>query len=300
MIGLPFVYGVAGVVFGAYALLSAADRRWRNAALWGLLAISFLFGDMLGDRVNGWLVAAIVLIAVVGRAAPKPAEPETPRGDALFAVALIVPGVALAGTLLARWRPGLLDAKQASTISLVIGILVALAVALAWLRPRLVTPFREGLRLMDTIGPVVLLPQLLAALGAIFTLARVGDTVGAHVGAVLPAGSLIAAVLAYAAGMWLLTVLMGNAFAAFPIMATAIGIPVLVHQRGGTAAAIAALGMLCGFCGTLCTPMAANFNLVPPALLELKDRYAVIRAQVPTALALWVACTAMIYAFAFR
>ena len=300
MIGLPFVYGVAGAVFAGYALLSAADRRWRNALLWELLATSFLLGDRLGDMANGGLVAAIVLVAILGRAAPKPAETSSPRGDALFAVALIVPAVALAGTLFARWRPGLFDAKQASLISLVIGVLVAVAVACAWLRPRPLTPLREGLRLADTIGPIVLLPQLLAALGAIFTLAKVGDLVGGYAGAVLPAGNLAVAVIAYAGGMWLLTVLMGNAFAAFPIMVTAIGVPVLIHQHHGNAAAVAALGMLCGFCGTLCTPMAANFNLVPAALLELKDRYAVIRAQVPTALPLWVACTAMLYWLAFR
>ena len=299
MIGLPFVYAIAGAVFGGYALLSAMDGRWRNAALWGLLAASFLFGNELSDVQNGALVAAIVAVAMLGRAPPKPAETDRRRGDALFAVALVVPAVALGGTLLARWQPGLLDAKQASTISLVIGVLVALAVACAWLRPRPLTPLHEGLRLADTIGPIVLLPQLLAALGAIFTLAKVGDTVGGYAGAVLPPGNLLAAVLAYAAGMWLLTVLMGNAFAAFPIMATAIGIPVLVHGHGGNAAAVAALGMLCGFCGTLCTPMAANFNLVPAALLELKDRYAVIRVQVPTALPLWAACTAMLYLMAF-
>ena len=299
MIGLGFVYLVAGAVFGAYGLLSVMEARWRNAALWGLLATSFLLGDRLGDRGNGLLVATIVLVAVLGLAAPRRAEAGDPRGNALFAIAAIVPVVALAGTLFARWRPGLLDPKQATLVSLVIGVLVALAVACAWLRPRLLTPLREGLRLMDTIGSIALLPSLLAALGAIFTLAKVGDLVGHQVGAVLPAGSLLAAVLAYAGGMWLLTVLMGNAFAAFPIMATAIGIPVLVHGHGGNPAAVAALGMLCGFCGTLCTPMAANFNLLPAALLELKDRYAVIRAQVPTAVPLWGACTAMLYWLAF-
>ena len=299
MIGLGFVYLVAGAVFAAYALLSAADRRWRNALLWGLLAVSFLFGDRLGDLGNAALVAAIVLVAAIGLAAPKAAEPGTPRGDGLFAVALIIPAVALGGTLYARWRPGLLDPKQATLISLVFGVVVALLVAFAWLRPRPLRPLREGLRLMDTIGSIALLPQLLAALGAIFTLADVGPLVGGYAGAVLPPGSLVAAVLAYAGGMFVLTVVMGNAFAAFPIMATAIGIPVLVRQFGGDAAAVAAIGMLCGFCGTLCTPMAANFTLLPAALLELKDRYAVIRAQVPTALPLWVACTAILYGFAF-
>lgn len=300
MIGLGAVYLVAGALFAGYALLSAADRRWRNAALWGLLAGSFLLGDRLGDGGNGVLVAAIVLVAVAGLSPPLPAEEDRPRGDALFAMALIVPAVTLAGTLYARYFPGLLYPKQATLISLVAGVLVALAVAFMWLRPRPLTPLREGLRLMDTIGAIALLPSLLAALGAIFTLAKVGDLVGGYAGAVLPAGNVLAAVVAYAGGMWLLTVLMGNAFASFPIMATAIGIPVLVHQHGGNPAVVAAIGMLCGFCGTLCTPMAANFTLLPAALLELKDRYGVIRAQAPTALALWVVCTAMIYLFAFR
>jgi uncharacterized membrane protein len=94
------------------------------------------------------------------------------------------------------------------------------------------------------------------------------------------------AVIAYGLGMALFTMVMGNAFAAFPVMAAAVGVPLLVHRYGGDPAPVAALGMLAGFCGTLLTPMAANFNIVPAALLELKDRYGVIRAQAPTALAL--------------
>ncbi|HTI31340.1 MAG TPA: DUF979 family protein [Sphingomonas sp.] len=299
MIGLGFVYAVAGALFAAYALLSAADRRWRNALLWGLLATSFWFGDRLGDLANGALVAAIVLIAVMGLSPAKPAELDTPKGDGLFGVALIIPAVALGGTLYARWFPGLIDPKQATLISLAFGVIAALIVAFLWLRPRPLTPLREGLRLIDTIGSITLLPPLLAALGAIFTLAKVGAIVGGYAGAVLPEGSLIAAVIAYALGMALLTMLMGNAFAAFPIMVTAIGIPVLIHQHHGNPAVIAAIGMLSGFCGTLCTPMAANFNLLPAALLELKDRYGVIKAQIPTALPLWLTCTAMIYLFGF-
>ena len=61
-----------------------------------------------------------------------------------------------------------------------------------------------------------------------------------------------------------------------------------VNTYGADPAPVAAIGMLAGFCGTLMTPMAANFNLVPAALLELKDRNGVIRAQVPTALPLLV------------
>ena len=65
-------------------------------------------------------------------------------------------------------------------------------------------------------------------------------------------------------------------------------------------AAVAAIGMLSGFCGTLMTPLAANFNLVPPALLELPDRYAVIKAQIPTAIPLLLANMVLMYVLAFR
>ena len=49
-----------------------------------------------------------------------------------------------------------------------------------------------------------------------------------------------------------------------------------MRHFGGDPAVIGAVGMLAGFCGTLMTPMAANFNIVPAALLELKDRNGVI------------------------
>jgi len=56
-----------------------------------------------------------------------------------------------------------------------------------------------------------------------------------------------------------------------------------------------ALGMLSGYCGTLVTPMAANFNLVPVRLLELRDDFAVIRAQVPFAAAIWIFNVVVMY-----
>jgi uncharacterized membrane protein len=139
----------------------------------------------------------------------------------------------------------------------------------------------------------------LAALGTIFAAAGVGTTMGAMAGAIIPHGSIILAVLLYAFGMVAFTMIMGNAFAAFPVMAAAIGVPILIRADGGNPAVIGAVGMLAGFCGTLMTPMAANFNIVPAALLELKSQYAVIRAQVPTALALLAANIAILYVAGF-
>jgi uncharacterized membrane protein len=43
------------------------------------------------------------------------------------------------------------------------------------------------------------------------------------------------------------------------------------------------------------TPMAANFNIVPAALLELPDKNAVIKAQLPTALMMLVVNIVLLY-----
>ena len=141
------------------------------------------------------------------------------------------------------------------------------------------------------------LPQMLAALGVIFAAAGVGTTIGAIVGSIIPEGSIFLAVLLYAFGMVVFTMIMGNAFAAFPVMVAAIGVPILIHQDGGNPAVIGVVGMLSGFCGTLMTPMAANFNIVTAALLELKNQYGVIKVQVATAIPLLI-CNVLILYFA--
>ncbi|WP_315761013.1 DUF979 domain-containing protein [Sphingomonas sp. Y38-1Y] len=312
MIGLPFIYGVAGLVFLAFAALSAVDashpKRFGNAAFYALIALSFLAGDRLGDIGNGVLVLALVGIAGaggVGRGTPATTSGEeraaeaARRRDRLFLPALVIPVTALAGTFAFKAMPGLVDPKQATLVALTIGAALALLILYLWLRPRPATPFQEGRRLMDGIGWAAVLPQMLASLGAVFALAGVGEVVGGLAGAAIPEGSRLGAVIAYGLGMTAFTMVMGNAFAAFPVMMAAIGMPLLIRQYGGDPAIVAAIGMLAGFCGTLMTPMAANFNLVPAALLELKDRNAVIRRQVATALPLLVVNIVLIHVLAF-
>ncbi|WP_260582051.1 DUF979 domain-containing protein [Sphingopyxis sp. PET50] len=312
MITLGFVYALAGLCFAFIAMLSLDDRgnpkRFGNAAFWGLLAVSMILGDYLGDFGNGLLVLALVAIAGTGQIgrAPGgdiPAAVQTERaaryGRFLLLVALIIPAVALAGTFLFKWVPGLADPKQATLISLALGVLIALAVGMARLKPDPLLPLEQGRRLLDSVGWAAILPQMLASLGAVFAVAKVGEVVGDLIGTAIPQGSLAGAVLAYGLGMALFTMVMGNAFAAFPVMLAAVGMPLLIKQHGGDPAVIAAIGMLAGFCGTLMTPMAANFNLVPAALLELKNPYGVIKAQIGTAIPLLLVNIAFIYIFAF-
>ena len=313
MIGLPALYTLAGLVFGSWAVATLLDRqhtkRLLGASFWGLLAMEFLAGDALGDTGNGLLLLLLVALALLG--APGKGQATTTtiaerlasvarHGNRLFLPALIMPGVALAGTFIFPLLPGLVDPKQVTLISLGLGALIATSVLMLWLRPPLVAPMQEGRRLAEGVGWAMILPQLLASLGALFTVAGVGEIVGALAPMAIPEGSRLAAVLAFTGGMAIFTIMMGNAFAAFPVMMGGIGLPVLVLGLGGDPVVVGAVGMLAGFCGTLLSPMAANFNIVPAALLNLPDRYAVIRAQWPTAVLLWLFNTAMIWGFAFR
>ncbi len=317
MIRLADVYYLTGAMFAGFALLSLRDRanrkRFGNTAFWGLLAVSFLFGSRLGDLANGLLVIALVLLGgtrAMGVGAPKSTtqgerDARAKRwGNTIFLPALLIPVLTVAGTLtLGRISIGgapIADPQQVTLISLALAIGVAFVVAMARFRPPAVAGVDEGRRLADMIGWAIILPQMLAALGAVFALAGVGGIVGRIATTWLPLGHPFAAVAAYCIGMALFTMVMGNAFAAFPVMTAAIGVPLIVHRFGGDPAIMGAIGMLSGFCGTLATPMAANFNIVPAALLELPDRNAVIKVQIPTGIALLVCNIVLMYALVYR
>ena len=317
MITLHWLYALAGAMFAAFALLSALDKangkRFGNAAFWGLMALSLLAGDVIGDFVNGLLVLGLAGLAgfgFIGRSHP-PTTDDAERqawsdklGSKLFLPALIIPATALIGTLAWNYTPlgssGWIEAKRETYVFLGLGVLLALAAIFAWLRPPPIAPVQEGRRLIDAIGWAAVLPQMLASLGVLFAAAGVGDAIGALTRMVIPEGSVFLTVAVFGLGMAIFTMVMGNAFAAFPVMAGAIGVPLLIQGYGGDPAVVGAVGMLAGFCGTLMTPMAANFNLVPAALLELKDQYGVIRAQVATALPLLLVNILLIYWLAFR
>lgn len=317
MIGLGLVYGLAGASFAIVAVLSALDRRnpkrLGNAAFWGLVAASFLIGDHLGDRGNGILALLLALISGLGGLGLGKPQSTSPaerarlaarHGVRLFVPTLIIPVAVVLGVLFVKpitlhGQP-LLDPKQATLVSLAAGATIAFASAIFLLKEPLVGALQEGRRLLDMVGWAALLPQMLAALGAVFLLAGVDRAVGRAVTEWIPLDHRFVAVCVYAVGMAAFTMAMGNAFAAFPVMTTGVALPFLIQRYGGDPAAICALGMLSGFCGTLMTPLAANFNMVPAALLELPDRYGVIKAQVPTALILLIFNVLFMYRFGFH
>jgi uncharacterized membrane protein len=267
----------------------------------------------MSPTLVGYLVLGMVLLAATGQvqksadASTGPAEREASArklGNKLFWPALVVPVTAVVGSLLltrVHWGDlRLLEAKQATLISLGLGALLATVMAMVLTRENPLVPLREGSRLLQTIGWALILPQLLAALGGIFSAAGMGDTIAELVTQLLPVQSPFMAVAAYAVGMAVFTICLGNAFAAFPVMTLGIGLPLIVHQHHGNPAIMAAIGMLSGYCGTLLTPMAANFNIVPAMLLELRDRNAIIKAQAPAAVVILAANILIMYLCVYR
>ncbi len=310
-------YFLIGAVFAFMAVQVGADRaharRLGTCLFWGLLAVTYVFGKLLPPVVVGYLVLVMVGLAAAGQVrraeergptrAERLAEAERLR-NGLFWPALLVPASAVAGTLLlGKIHFGgfaLIDAKQVTLIALGLGSLLAIAVAVRTTGARVFTPVGEGGRLLQAIGWALILPQMLAALGGIFAQAGVGPVVADLVAQALPTQFPFVAVAAYCLGMMLFTMCMGNAFAAFAVITGGIGLPLIVQQHGGNPAIMAGIGMLSGYCGTLLTPMAANFNIVPAMLLELKDKNAVIKAQLPMALGILAANIALMYFCVYR
>jgi uncharacterized membrane protein len=217
----------------------------------------------------------------------------------LFIPALAIPLVTVIGAvLLKNIKFGdvfLLDPANSTFVSLGIGSLVALGLACWLTRDTPVQAMRESRRLTEALGWALVLPQMLAMLGLVFNDAGVGKAVAHLATAYINLDFRLVAVMVYVLGMALFTIVMGNGFAAFPVMTGGIGVPVLVGMYGANPAVMAAIGMFSGYCGTLMTPMAANYNLIPAALLELPDKYAVIKAQIPTAVAMLVANILLLY-----
>ncbi|WP_144947115.1 DUF979 domain-containing protein [Pseudomonas oryzihabitans] len=312
ILSIQYLFWLAGAILALTAVMTLADRqhpkRWTSGLFWGLFSLVFLIGDRLPPA---WVGAGVLLMAVLagcgavgsGHHASRP-ERETRAsagrlGNRLFIPALAIPVVTVIGSVLLKdvqiaGLP-LLDPKNVTFVSLGLGTLVALALACWLTRDTPIQAMRESRRLTDALGWSLVLPQALAMLGLVFTDAGVGKAV-AHLATAYVALDLrLVAVVVYVVGMAAFTVIMGNGFAAFPVMTGGIGVPVLVGVYHADPAVMAAIGMFSGYCGTLMTPMAANFNIVPAALLELDNKNAVIKAQVPTALAVLACNVVLLY-----
>jgi len=293
-IGSALFWLIAGIIFigGGFIVKSTADGGTSAGIpaeiFGGLIIVLGLLSAF--KQVN---IGQIPIIKEAFRA-----QQAKRLGNKIFIPSVVL---ALSAFLIAQFLPSIMPEAQrtlggqiAIGLSALIGLIFALLITHA--APHYV--IIDGARLIQQMGPSSILPQLLATLGVLFTMAGVGDIIGGLLSSVVPNGNVFIGVLAYCIGMAVFTIIMGNAFAAFAVITSAIGIPFVI-AHGGNPAIIGALGLTSGYCGTLLTPMAANFNILPANLLETKNQYTVIRFQTPFALVLLVVHIVFMYVFGF-
>ena len=268
--------GLMSVYAGVRNLRDRSNpSRYGTFVFWTLLGVVIAFG-----RIDGLLIVIMVIPAIAQRVKPgKAAEPTDAEvegnfrriGQKVFIPALAIGVFAIAGALI----PAI-----GALAGCCIGVFVSAIILWAFNRANTPAVFLgDSERLLSAMGPLCMLPMLLASLGAIFDAAGVGDVIARIVGGVIPAGNLTVGIIVFALGMMLFTMIMGNAFAAITVMTVGIGAP-FVLSLGADPAVVGILALTCGYCGTLLTPMAANFNIVPVAMLQMKDRMGVIKNQV--------------------
>lgn len=304
---LSLLYILAGFVSLSVAVYTIKDdnhpSRIATALFWTILAVIFMFGDYMPPVIVGILLVGMGILTAfkqvkVGNLknsddAFRQASSEK-IGNKIFIPAL---AIAIGAFGFAQILSKVTD--QGGLLGLGAGAVLATLLALIITKSSPKNVAYDGARLLDQVGPSSILPQLLAALGSLFAAAGVGEVISEGISSVIPQGNILLGVIAYCLGMAIFTMIMGNGFAAFTVITAGIGIP-FVYSQGANPAIAASLAMTAGFCGTLITPMAANFNVVPAALLEAKDKNQVIKSQFPVAIIMLVIHIVLMYVWAFK
>ena len=299
---LQIFYIMIGLYMGLTMVFTLKDKNHKTrigtALFWGILSAVFMFGDYIPSQIVGALVIVIAVLSAtkqinIGTLKQLDETFATLKAEKL-GLKIFIPSLSIAiiAMLIASFTDfsGTVAIGISSTLTLVLTFVITKAKPKEFLE--------DSNRMYQSMGSFVILPQLLASLGVLFTAAGVGDKISAIISGVIPTGNVLVGVIAYCVGMAVFTAIMGNAFAAFSVITVGVGLP-FVFAQGGDPIVCSALALTSGFCGTLLTPMAANFNILPAALLELKDKNAVIKAQAPIAIILLVTHIFLMYTLGF-
>lgn len=272
--------------------------RIGTAIFWTILAIIFIAGAAIPPVVVGALLLVIGVLTASKQV--NIGNLKMPNVDFAEMQAkklknkIFLPSIVIAvGSLVIAQFTSL-----SGTVAIGIASVAAVITTFLVLKAKPKHLVEDSNRMVQSVGSTSILPQLLAALGTVFTAAGVGDVISSGISNFISEGNILAGVIAYCVGMAVFTMIMGNAFAAFSVITVGIGLP-FVFAQGANVAIAGALALTAGYCGTLLTPMAANFNIMPAALLETKDKNVVMKCQSLFAIILLVIHIALMYFLAF-
>lgn len=288
-IGLNVVWVIIGLITIYAGIKNLLDKenpsRVGTAVFWCSFGIVCGFGSWLPAKVSGVLVLVMCLPPIfkkvkIGKT-DNPTKEHTEQQFKKIGMKIFVPAfsVAVCSLFFA------LFSNMSSMVAITVGVIVAMVLLMAFdtKQNKPAVFLNDSERFLGITGPLSMLPQLLGCLGGVFTAAGVGDVIAQLVEKIVPKGNVNIGIIIYAIGMVLFTMIMGNAFAAITVMTVGIGAP-FVLAYGANPVVIGMLALTCGYCGTLLTPMAANFNILPVAILNMKDRWGAIKNQVLVAI----------------
>ena len=292
-IGLNVVWVIIGLITIYAGIKNLLDKenpsRVGTAVFWCSFGIVCGFGTWLPAKVSGALVLIMCLPPIfkkvkIGKV-DNPTKEHTEQQFKKIGMKIFIPAFSVAVCSLFFT----LFSNMSSMVAITLGVVVAMILLIAYdsKQNKPVVFLKDSERFLGITGPLSMLPQLLGCLGGVFTAAGVGDVVAQLVEKIVPKGNVNIGIIVYAIGMVLFTMIMGNAFAAITVMTVGIGAP-FVLAYGANPVVIGMLALTCGYCGTLLTPMAANFNILPVAILNMKDRWGVIKKQVLVAIIMLV------------
>ena len=299
---LEIFYIMIGLYMATTMVFTLKDKNHKTrigtALFWGIVSAIFIFGKLLPPAIVGTLIIVIAILSAlkqinIGTLKQLDTTFAQLKADKL-GLKIFIPSLAIAFVAMAIAQ----FTKLSGTVAIGIAAVVALLLTFAFTKAKPMEYIEDSNRMFQSVGVFAILPQLLASLGALFTAAGVGDVISNIISGVIPDGNRLAGVIAYCVGMALFTAIMGNGFAAFSVITVGIGVP-FVFAQGGDPIVCSALALTAGFCGTLLTPMAANFNMLPAVLLEMKDKNLVIKAQAPFAIALLTIHILLMYFLGF-
>lgn len=286
---LELLYIIIGLICIYAGVKNLKDKDNPNSVgtfiFWTALGLATALGRYLPAIVEGIIVVICIIPAILKKVTPgkenAPTAEETKTNFDSIGMKLFIPALSMGVFALIF---GLLKPMGMSAlVGTGFGVLLSVVLLMIWNKKNTPKVFLDDSeRFLSIVGPLSLLPTLLSILGAVFTKAGVGEVIAAIVSNIIPQGNIVIGIIVFAIGMALFTMIMGNAFAAITVMTVGIGAP-FVLAYGADPTIVGMIALTCGYCGTLCTPMAANFNIVPVAILEMKDRFGVIKQQVVVA-----------------
>ncbi|WP_429949555.1 DUF979 domain-containing protein [Enterococcus sp. AZ101] len=280
---LEVLYILMGLILIYTGVKNLVDKsnphRYGTGYFWCALGIVIGGGRFIPSLISGILIFSMTIPAILKKVSKGqsklPSKEYMQQMSDKLGMKIFIPALSI-GVFAIIFA---LFTKLGALVGVGVGVLVAIMILMLYSKNNKPTTFLDDAAdMLGTVGPLSMLPMLLASLGAVFTSAGVGTVISSAVGTIVPQGNVTVGIIIYAFGMMLFTIIMGNAFAAITVMTVGIGAP-FVLAYGANTALIGMLALTCGYCGTLLTPMAANFNIVPVAMLEMKDKYGVIKNQ---------------------